>query len=107
MTKEQALIRYINLMSSGKLGYSKERRVKYLASSRKELTTLRLNKRNDIDRYNTLETERESIRLKFLGENFPVEEDFTTLYARILEIDDELTTLWQVDADMPDLFEIT
>ena len=108
MTKEQALTRYIKHMQNGVFGYpsDKDKRDYYINWARKRLTTLRLNKRNDPERYNKLENERKGIYQKFRGkvDGENLADTYTDLYDRFTEIDDELTTLWATDPNMPELF---
>ncbi len=95
MTKEDALKRYITHMNNGMFGNDKEMRAEYVRRARIKLNNLRLNRKSDPDRYEELERQREKIRQAFLGDNFPEQDDFHTLYERLDEIDTELTTLWQ------------
>ena len=104
MTKEQSLIRYIKHMSKGSFGYAerKDLRDYYIDLAKDLLRTLRVNKTNDPDRYNKLESERKEISQKVVNFNMSPED----AYNRCEEIDKELTTLWKVENNLPSIFNI-
>ena len=108
MTVEKALIRHIKHISNFVFPKKadKSQRDYYVNWSKRCLRNLRINRRNDPDRYNKLEQERESLYQRFIKQdNKNLEITYEDLYDRFEEIHTELTTLWQVQHNLPNLFE--
>ena len=99
MTKEQALVEYIDFMRF-RSTLPQTTRDKYVKDARTKLNNLRENKLSDPDRYNLLVSEHQDIR-NSLANNKPADvKDFNEVYGRFSDIGIELTSLWEEIEDI-------